>query len=147
VLFCGSTSTGIEAYVRGSWLFRCATDPELAHFQATDKVPKGFGTLVTEIEATLGNGAAALWRMKTLHWDALCSFDHTGFRQITRRYAEGQLKPNYTDEDLEKSWRFATTSGLLAAAELVELSKNQEAEGAVLARMKEYVAFTKTKTT
>jgi hypothetical protein len=132
--------SAIEAYVRGAWFWRCATNEEIKHFQSADQIKKGFGTLVDELEVKLGGGATALSRMKGLHWKALCSFAHTGFHQVTRRYTEGQLKPNYPAEDLIKALTFASAAGLLAAAELAALSNNPAAEAAVLARMKQYVA-------
>ncbi|MCU1317499.1 MAG: hypothetical protein JWN63_2821 [Candidatus Acidoferrum typicum] len=132
--------SAIEAYVRGVWFWRCASEKEIRHFQTTDGVEKGFGTLVEEVERKLGNGATALSRMKTLHWKALCSFTHTGYQQVARRYADGMLKPNYLEDDVVKALSFASAAGLLAAAELAALSNDRDAELGVLERMKQYVA-------
>jgi hypothetical protein len=104
------------------------------------RLDKGLGTLIMEIEGKLGLQASVLSRMKSLHWDALCSFAHTGIQQVTRRYTEGQLTPNYREEDLEKAMAFAAAAGLLAAAELAALSNDRKAEEAVLQRMKQYIA-------
>jgi hypothetical protein len=130
----------IEAYVRGVWFWRCANKKEIKRFETRDKIDKDFGKLVDEIEQKLGSGATALSRMKRSHWKALCSFAHTGFHQVTRRYAEGNLKPNYAEGDLIKALSFASAAGLLAAAELAALSNNRAAELAVLERTKQYVA-------
>jgi hypothetical protein len=128
----------IEAYVRGAWFWRCATEKEVKRFQMRDEL-KEYGKLITEVERELGSGAGVLSRMKGRHGKALCSFAHTGFHQVTRRYAEGQLTPNYAEGDLIKAAGFAAGTGLLAAAELAALSNNRAAELAVLERMKQYV--------
>jgi hypothetical protein len=130
----------IEAYVRGVWFWRCATKKEIRRFETRDKIDKEFGQLVEEIERKLGSKQTVLSRMKSLHWKALCSFAHTGYHQVTRRYTAGLLKPNYTEQDRVQTLEFATAVGLLAAAELAALSNSRADELAVLERMKEYVA-------
>lgn len=127
----------IEALVRGMWCGRCASPQQIERFRAEDRAPK-FRVMVEDIERVLGHQRAALLRMHNLHWEALCSFAHTGFQQIARRYTEGQLKPNYSDNDCIRTLGFAGAAGLLAAIELAALSDDREAEQAATEQAREF---------
>jgi hypothetical protein len=127
-----------ESYVRGAWFWRCASAKELKRFHTCDKI-KDIGVLISEVEQSLGNQMSALSNAKSRHWKGLCSFTHTGMLQVTRRYSKGMLKPSYSPSDCIRLLNFAAATGLLAAAELFAISSNQEAERAVLDRMKEFV--------
>jgi hypothetical protein len=128
-----------EAYIRGQWIARCATEPELERFQK-DELKKTLRTIVREIETALGQSTGPLSTMVNNHWEALCSFAHTGFRQVTRRYSGALLSPSYSDADVIRALNFAGAVGLLAAIELAKLSKKETLAKAILQRAKEFAA-------
>jgi len=113
-----------EAFIRGMWIARCATDEEVERFQKDNEPQKSLRTLVTEVETAVGNETDTLSNMVKKQWSTLCSFTHTGFRQIVRRYSGALLKPNYPDDEVTHALNFAASIGLLATIELAALSKN-----------------------
>lgn len=126
-----------ESFIRGMWFARCATDDEVATFQK-DELEKGIRTLVREVEAALGNATDMLSQMIAQRWNSLCSFAHTGFKQVRRRYTGAMLKPNYPEFEVFQALRFAGSIGLLAASELAQLSKNEPLVRATFERMGQF---------
>ena len=128
-----------EALFRGMWFARCATDDELSQFQ-NDQLDKPLKQLVQEIETALGNQNDVLSAIVRKQWKHLCSFTHTGFKQITRRYSGSILKPNYPEGEVVQSLRFAGAIGLIAVIELAALSKNNALGMAALERSRQFAA-------
>jgi len=112
-----------EGFIRGVWFARCATDSEVQRFQK-DQLDKGIRKLVNEVETALGCNSDVLSRMVATQWDTLCSFTHTGFKQVTRRYTGATLQPSYPDVEVTQALNFAAAIGLLAMMELATLSNN-----------------------
>jgi hypothetical protein len=121
-----------EAFIRGMWFARCATDEEATRFK-NDEIKK-LTSLVEEIEAKLGSATDTLSKMVKSQWATLCSFTHTGYKQVTRRYTGPLLKPNYPDAEVIQVLNFAGAIGLLAALELAALSKNLPLGTAIMER-------------
>jgi hypothetical protein len=128
-----------EAYIRGAWFARCATDDEVQRFQK-DELEKGIRTLVRELEASLGNANDVLSRTIKNQWNTLCSFTHTGFKQVTRRYTGSILKPNYPEAEVIQALNFAGAVGILSLIELAALSKNLALGHAALERARQFAA-------
>jgi len=126
-----------ESFIRGTWFERCATDDEVVRFQR-DEIDKGPRTLAREIEGSFGNATDTLSRMVAQQWGSLCSFAHTGFKQVSRRYTSALLKPNYPEFEVFLALRFAGSIGLLAAGELARLSKNEPLAAAILERISQF---------
>jgi hypothetical protein len=129
-----------EAYFRGQWISRCATESELQRFQRDEQISKSLKTMVEEIESALKTSPGVLSAMVDVHWGSLCSFTHTGFRQVTRRYTGALLEPSYSEAEVIRSLNFAGAVGLLAMIELAALSKNEALANASLQRSKEFAA-------
>ena len=119
--------TQLEAFIRGVWLARCATDDQLAWF-ADGKLDKHrkFHELVTAVEQALKHDGAALTKLREQSWSFFNDFTHTGFQHVVRRNSEATTGPNYTDQELIQALRFARAIGLLAAIEMLSLSGHQE---------------------
>jgi len=128
-----------EAYVRGVWLHRCATERELADF-AQDRLAHPFSKLVTAVETVEGFGAGILTAARRGSWDALCSFTHTGFLQVVRRNKEATLEPDY--DELIQALGFANAIALLAALEIAHTAGTDDLSRDLL-DMAKAVAVTK----
>lgn len=124
-----------EAFIRGMWIARCASDEDIACFKL-DRI-KRLTALVEDVEKSLGNATDTLSNMIRNQWRPLSGFTHTGFQQVTRRYTGPNLTPNYPDEEIVQALRFASAIGLLAAVELAVLSGNTELAEATLARARQ----------
>ena len=111
-----------EAFIRGSWFARCATDDEIEYFRRKDDIKKGFGTLVKEVETALGHQEAVLTNIKLKSWDAMNSFTHTGVAQLSRRSGANALELAFPERDIISVLRAAGSMGLLAAMEMATIA-------------------------
>jgi hypothetical protein len=129
-----------EAFIRGSWLARCATDEQLEHFLAHDDIPKTFDTLVVEVECAIGNQLGTLLALKRNAWGMMNSFTHTGMLQIACRNSEGTTGANYTADDVETALRLAGVLGLLSAIEMATTAGNEALALETLERANQFAA-------
>lgn len=127
-----------EGLIRGLWFHHCATDAELQRFKDKDELDKRIRTLSREVEAKLGDVQDAMSQVIRSEWDLLCSFTHTGFRQVVRRYTGALLKPSYTEQDVVLALRFAGAMGLLAMLGLAGISNNVQLMQTMLAHAKQF---------
>ncbi len=65
-----------EAYVRGIWLARCATEAQLADFLRGNEPPK-LGVMLEQIEVVPPFADKTLSDTKTAGWSTMCSYTHT----------------------------------------------------------------------
>ena len=124
-----------EAYIRGIWLHRCASDSELDLFKA-EKLDKSFGTFIEEIERIEGFEAGVLSDTKLKSWKAMNSYTHSGFMQIVRRNTASTIEPNYTEDEILEALNFANAIGLLSALEISHLARSEELANSILEQAK-----------
>jgi len=122
-----------EAYVRGIWLHRCASDREVARFKA-EKLKKGFDVLVQEIEELDGFESGTLSNMKKKSWKAMNSFTHTGFAQAVRRTTDTTIEPNYDAQEVLEALHFSRAIDFLSAIATADLAGNLKLANDVLER-------------
>ena len=122
-----------EAYVRGIWLHRCASDREVARFKA-EKLKKGFDVLVQEIEELDGFESGTLSNMKKKSWKAMNSFTHTGFAQAVRRTTDTTIEPNYDAQEVLEALHFSRAIDFLSAIATADLAENLKLANDVLER-------------
>ena len=118
-----------EAYVRGIWLKKCATDTQLQHF--VDDKTIYFETILTEIELLDEFKSGVLSTLKKDAWAAMNSYTHGGIQQAGRRFNGNVIEPNYTETEITNVLRIADAFSLLAfqqvAAEAGRLDLAEEA--------------------
>jgi len=114
-----------EAYIRGVWLHRCASNKEIERFKK-GKIDKVFGVLITEIEGVEGYEIGTLSNVKETSWNNMNSYTHSGFNQIARRITESSIEPNYDEKEINQCIYFATVIGLMSALEIVLMAKNEK---------------------
>ena len=118
-----------EAYIRGLWLAKCATEKELDDFKK-DKLQKTFDTLIKEIEQQDGFEEGVLSKAKSASWKAMNSYTHSGFFQSVRRIKEKTIEPNYAEDEMLEVLGFSDAIGMLAALQIalmagkVDLAQN-----------------------
>lgn len=113
-----------DSLVRGIWFHRCASDEDLVLFQK-DKLDKKIRIQISDIEKidSFSVRFLSITRQKT--WDALCSYTHSGFLQITRRNKPNEIGPNYKPEELVDALDYSGVFGLLALMESAYLTNNE----------------------
>lgn len=124
-----------ESYIRGLWLFRCASKTEVELFQK-GKITKNFGQLIEEIEKIDGYDIGTLSKSKRASWGAMNDYVHSGFNQITRRNKENSIEPNYDIEEIKEIICFANSIGVLSAIEISFISENKKLSSELLEKMK-----------
>ncbi len=126
-----------ESLVRGLWLLHCATDAELSQFKK-GQVKKEFGTLIKEIENSIGISTPVLSNLKAIAWTAMNGFTHTGFNQVSRRHGEGSVGSNYPDDELNQAQSLTGALGLIAAVQLASLANLPDLIQDTMQRMQIY---------
>jgi hypothetical protein len=123
-----------ETLVRGLWLLRCASDPEIDVFQK-DELKKSFITLIDEIESLPGFGAGVFSKIKKEAWAAMCSYSHGGFFPAGRRIMPDYIEPNYSAGEVLEVIRSASMMALTAAFEICEMAGRKDLLEEALNRM------------
>jgi hypothetical protein len=127
-----------ESYIRGVWLYRCASDTEIEAFK-TDKLKKNFEELVQDIENLKEYGEGVLLRLKQQGWRLMNSYTHTGVQQVLRRIKTDTLEPNYHDDEIEELLNCTNALGLMAALQIAIVSKNKELPMTILEKGTEFM--------
>jgi len=139
-LFAGSAFSlvrpTLETFVRGVWLWRCASDGEVANFAKDNISGKSFGTMIEEIETKPGWDVGVLSKVKKEAWSAMCSYAHGGYLQAVRRVIPDQIRPNYTDGEILEIINSSTAIALLAASEIFSMANRKDLVEAVLEQMR-----------
>jgi hypothetical protein len=114
-----------EAYIRGLWIGKCATDKEIEDFKK-EKLKKAFGTLIEEIEQQDGFQEGVLSKAKAANWKAMNSYTHSGFYQSGRRVKEKTIEANYKEEEIIDLLEFSDAIGMLTALQIALMAGNVE---------------------
>lgn len=107
----------LEAYVRGVWLNRCATENELKEIESGQEFKK-IGLLIQDIEKVEGFDAGVLSKLKELSWKAMNDYTHTGIKQIARRNSEYFIGSNYSNDEIIEILRSSSALAWMSAIEI-----------------------------
>lgn len=110
-----------ETFVRGVWALRCASDKELVAFEG-DKFESSISELITVIEKLDPWGVGFLSGIKKSAWSSMCSYAHGGALQISRRFRNDEIAPNYSDASIIEIVNSSNVIALLAACEIAAIA-------------------------
>lgn len=88
-----------EAYIRGLWLMKCATEQQLQSFINNHEPPR-INQLIEAIEEKPGYEERVLSRLKDSVWRSLCGFTHGGYVQVSWRMTEEEITSDFSEEHL-----------------------------------------------
>jgi hypothetical protein len=75
-------------------------------------------------------------------WKILCSYTHSGARQLTRRFTFDEVKPNYTEHEITQALSAATAILLLGSVVFFgSIGAHQEADDTVAMRNQYHADF------
>lgn len=114
-----------EAYVRGVWLLFCASDTQIEQFKE-DKLERKFGDLIDDIEKLEAYDVGTLSYIKERSWAHMNSLLHSGFSQVVRRNTDQEIRPIYTDTEIQGALTSATSFGILASVEIANMAKDEK---------------------
>jgi hypothetical protein len=115
-----------DAFVRGVWLARCASERDLDSFELAGLRGKPFSDLVDDVEHSLGHSRGVLSKLRTSSWAMFSDFTHAGFEHVRGQKGRSDALPNYPAAETEQALKLATALGLLSATELASLSGRRE---------------------
>jgi len=68
--------------------------------------------MLAEIDQTYATGTF-FQTFKGSNWEAMCSYAHSGARQIARRFTNGEVKPSYSDGEILEVLNVTNTAVIL----------------------------------
>jgi hypothetical protein len=114
----------LEAYVRGVWYHRCATDEQIAHFIAGEEPPSP-GAQIEALESSGLFDPDSLSQLKKTTWRNLCDFTHGGTIQVKARAATpGEIAQNYKVEHIAAMLTASATTAYLASIGLAAVAES-----------------------
>jgi hypothetical protein len=125
-----------EAFIRGVWLWRCASDVEIERFKKQG-IDKTFGELIQEVEKLEGYEGGVLSDVKAKPWKMLNSFTHTGYDQVMRRNTETSIEPNYRDVEIVELLSFSNAVGIFVTMAIAYMANQEAFAVSVLEKAKE----------
>lgn len=106
-----------EAYVRGVWYHRCATDSQISSFIGGEPPPK-INVLIEEIEKLEAFDEKRLSSAKRQLWPNLNDFTHGGTTQVKARCTMDEITQNYKEEHIAKLLTASASLSLVAGVAL-----------------------------
>jgi hypothetical protein len=129
----------LEAYVRGEWLWLCATDAEVRRF-LKGREPPGINLLLEALEKTPAFQEQALSKIKKRIWKSMCGYTHTGGLHVQRWMTADGIEPNYSKEELLEALlealRFADIVASLSVLGVLTIANDDVTAQKVLDRYK-----------
>jgi hypothetical protein len=101
----------IDTVLRALWVNKRATEAQVKRaWRDKDVFPKA-----AKMRAEISESYRHEGTFKRLGqvWSALCSFTHSGGRQISRRFTDHEVKPSYSDAQAAQGMNLATIALLL----------------------------------
>jgi hypothetical protein len=89
----------IETMLRGLWINALATASQIEEASQDKDIFPAMSQMLAEIDQTYATGAF-FQSFKGSNWAAMCSYAHSGARQIARRFTKGEVKPRYSDGEI-----------------------------------------------
>jgi hypothetical protein len=114
-----------EAYLRGVWFHRCATDAQVSGFLVGEEPPK-VRVLMEAVQKLEGYEEGSLGRFKKEIWRNLNDFTHGGAIQVKARITEDEIICNYHPKHIAGLLQSAATMSLLAGAAIASAVNNNE---------------------
>lgn len=106
-----------EAYVRGVWYHRCATDAQVSSFIGGVQPPK-INVLIAEIEKLEAFDEKLLSSTKRQLWSNLNDFTHGGTTQVKARCTMDEITQNYKEEHITNLLTASASFSLMASIAL-----------------------------
>lgn len=116
----------LEAYIRGAWYHRCASEAQVAGLIAGQEPPSP----KVQIEALERTGAfepGSLMRLKEMTWRNLCDFTHGGTIQVKVRASTlGEFAEDFKVEHIAALLNASSATSLLACLGLAAVAENDQ---------------------
>lgn len=88
-----------ETYYRALWMLKLASDIEVKGIANGKFTFPNMGSKIKELDS-IYTGTDFFEQLKKNSWSAMCDYAHTGQLQLSRRWKEDELEPNYKDGEV-----------------------------------------------
>ena len=88
-----------ETYYRALWMLKFASNIEVEGISNGKFTFPNMGSKIKELDS-IYTGTDFFEQLKKNSWSAMCDYAHTGQLQLSRRWKEGELEPNYKDGEV-----------------------------------------------
>ncbi|MBX3651411.1 MAG: hypothetical protein KF771_08545 [Burkholderiales bacterium] len=115
-----------EAYLRGAWYHRCATDNQINDLIAGGEPPSPKEQMVA-LENCGAFDVGSLQNLKQIAWKNLCDFTHGGSIQVKARAARvGTIVLDIKSEHVASILTASASTALLACVGLAAIAENNQ---------------------
>lgn len=114
-----------EAYVRGEWLFQCASDLIVEAFLRGKEPPK-IACLLADLEMLESFNENLLSQIKQQTWKSMCAYTHTGGLHVQRWNTEDGIEADYSRDEVLEVLKFAEIIASLAVIGVDRLASDDE---------------------
>jgi hypothetical protein len=112
-----------EAYVRGVWYHRCASDSKLNSFVKGAEPPK-ISALINEIGILSDFDSQSLLETKRAVWGVLNDFTHGGSVQVRARITANEIDRNYKSEHIIGMLRWSSVLSFMGYVGMAAIAEN-----------------------
>jgi hypothetical protein len=112
-----------EAYVRGVWYHRCATDDQSNAFIKGAEPPR-IRNLLSDITKIADFNSESLIATKTSVWDMLNDFTHGGHVQVRARLTPVEITRNYKTEHIVGMLRWSSILSFMGYLGMASIAEN-----------------------
>lgn len=115
-----------EAYLRGAWYHRCATDSQVSDLIAGGEPPRPTDQMVA-LENCGAFDVGSLQKLKKIAWKNLCDFTHGGSIQVKIRAARlGEIALDLKPKHIAAMLTASATTALMACVGLAAVAENEQ---------------------
>ncbi len=115
-----------ECFVRGAWIYHCATDDEIEQFVEKDEIKPKMWQLIEALEQHPPFEDKLLSNVKEKAWTPMNGYTHGGIHQVSRRLVGDFIEPAFEDESLLEVIQFAGIMGLIAFGEIAAMAERKD---------------------
>ncbi len=112
----------VDAYVRGEWAAKIATEGDADKFMQGKLDPKP-DFVIKRLRQLFPDLGDPLEELKRLGWTTWSGFTHAGHSQLSNWISNGAIGPIHSEENCIKVIQFATRLAFLSALSLVDIAK------------------------
>ena len=110
-----------ECFVRGAWIQHCASEEQIAHVIKKDEFKLKLGEMLDAVEKKADWGTT-LSQAKDIWMRFMHSYTHGGFQLIARRFKDGCIEHNVSEEEIADILLFVATISVLSFCELLAMT-------------------------
>lgn len=88
-----------ETYFRALWMLKFASEPQVEGIRNNTFHFPQMGSKINELD-NIYTGTDFFQKIKHNAWSAMCDYAHSGTLQLSRRWKEDELEPNYEEGEI-----------------------------------------------